>query len=191
MKTRMKTGMVPPRGWTYDQEFRGQKIEIKASDPETLIRLVEEFRTRHGIVTGSVLDEIEDQICGRAPDYCRGKRTGDVPKRNVERFVDRVNVWLDTMLSVKIHYVSPEEATRRAKICATCPMNQLYQGDCPNCAQIARTSAAIIRSGRKSKIKNALGGCAADGMEISAGVHLELGHLGTKSGRDSRCWLRD
>lgn len=175
-KRLLSKNRVPPGGsWFYTVPETGAKFQDRMS-LLNLIRLVEAHYNVNNIPVPEDLPlKIEQFICDNMPD---GVCTGG---SNKARRLDFFSVLGATELIIKRRvlnssdfYVSKEEATRRASICDTCPLNLKHM--CTTCNGLRETFKKLVAN-RTTLYDSKLGVCEACGCGLSAKVHINKDHL--------------
>jgi hypothetical protein len=137
--------------------------------------------------------QMEDQLCTTLPaGWCAGVD----PNRPIidMRFgLRQVKDWATAQLKLLVTgFVPQEEAERRAKICAGCPLNINAQG-CVGCQDVAGLFAKVL-GGRKTASDGYLRNCANCRCYLQAMVHfpqeiLDRSHVSiNQSAWPSFCW---
>lgn len=189
---RLKTAMVPPGGWHYEQET----YRIEASGYVELVQAVQTWRLQNHRPVGQVEKDIEDFYCAKYPMTCHPIGGGqnvqvyDIPKSFGQKLVDEITIWAmglykDPRSKVLI---GEHEAVRRANICAQCPMNKEWKGGCANCNNHAERLLTILRQGRDAGLSNQLQGCQTLKHCNRTAVWMPK-ELISSDGAPRNCWM--
>jgi hypothetical protein len=143
----LRRDVVPKNGWVYTHESTG--TTIKAKSWNELVKRVRGYRVANGITLGPNFEEqIGEDVCkqqGWGDPVCVEQEPPSVEKRqlgvmDVVNFLKVVKHWLLNNPTL----VEPEEADRRAAICAACPYNVDAVG-CFGCTNIAGLMFDVIK----------------------------------------------
>jgi hypothetical protein len=143
----LRRDVVPHGGWVYTQPPTG--TVIKAPTWQELLRRVRRFRIANGIHVERDFEEaLGQEICQQqnwGSPTCEEQEPPTVEKRQLGT-LDVVN-----FLKVLKHWVfhnpalvEPEEADRRAAICAACPFNVDATG-CFGCTNVAGMIFDVVK----------------------------------------------
>lgn len=140
-------------------------------------------------------EELESEMCRHyGPETCRfvdetpqsGPRS--IRVEDVKNFLRVVGTWMGG----GAQFVEPQEAERRAAICAACPKNQTIEG-CTPCVNFVQAVTAVLGD-RVTKYDGVLKGCAVCSCSNQAQVHLplEVLHKGVTADMEfpSHCWKK-
>ena len=142
--------------------------------------------------------EIEHYICSSMGEEERARRCLFCPEFGtpapvpVATGLADVVGFLDFALKNGFAQVSQEEAERRARICAMCPLNVPVSG-CTIC-DIARTmvdKASALLAGRTTEVDSKLQACAACGCQLKTKVHLDIKVPYRGDNFPSYCWQKE
>ncbi len=180
--------MIPPNG----RKFRERDGSVhRGNSWEHLRKVVEAYRLRAGRPVGDVWTEIQDQICGAAPGFCREVADGPDVKQGTP-FNGKILQWLAWAIGRKRvnawKAVTEEEALRRAAICQGCPKQRGLSQVCGQCIKDVNAARLVLRDGVPSAHQN-LHPCAVLKEDCAASVHAEL----TPSNNPelpAHCWRR-
>ena len=177
-KLRLKHYQIPAGGmWHYPEPHSGKIISTVTYD--NLLRILYELYRKNGWPIGLDFEnEVEARLCVQHPSECEI----DVPKT---RRRSRRMTWGDLMrgtrvlLSFKLAgspIVPPEEAERRADICAACPENITFDKPCGGiCAELMNLVRAVIGS-RRTRQHDNLRACSICHCLLEAAVQIPLEH---------------
>lgn len=173
MKMRLKylTG-----NFKYQEPMSGQWFFVTRYD--LLLKKLYRMYQQNGWPVGlSFEQEIEQQLCQNHPELCES----DSPKLRRRRRL----TWGDLMrgtrvlLSFKLAgspIVEPEEADRRAALCAKCPANCQFDKPCGGiCGELADMVRAAVGS-RRTKSHDQLKACGICHCLLEAAVQIPLEH---------------
>lgn len=182
---------VPPGGWVC--EWMG--VNLFAGSKEQLIEMATEVCIMQGQpIPMDIKWQIEDAICRRLPPDARdckprGNRKLQIDAGMVKRFMMTLVAWFTKGFA----FVPQEEATRRAGICAECPL----QADAPGCWGCKGIGAlvALVARGRTTPYDGRLINCGVCGCVNSVQVHVPLDVLQKVSGEldyseSPNCWKK-
>lgn len=172
---------TPPGGWHYVQPQSGRVFNNYSR--EAFFREIMDHRLANGYeLTPTWQEEIEDQICRAHPEWGREicRRTEPLGLRKpisfaaMQSFLNVMGAWVLDVVRGGNVYVDPEEATRRAVICAGCEFNVPMGFSCGGCAdRILRGLTRVIAS-RETPYDDKLGSCAICSCALRAAVWLPL-----------------
>ena len=182
---------APPDFYRYTVPETGYRIE--AVDSWTWEQKTREHLTANGIPIPDNLREImHDQICSTLPpEYCL---------YHDGKWIDLRITWSDViagtvaiMKSLTGGFVPQEEADRRARICASCPMN-VHVGGCSACKAVKYVVGDIAKKTTQydSKLRN----CAICKCHIPSLVHVRMEVLATSDNAEKQeqfpphCWKK-
>lgn len=190
-----------PTGGRYFLDEDG--VKHKGDNWDQLTLKVTNYRKKAGKPPGDPKAEIQAQVCARLPHYCQEDAAGPPPITQIPRSVvirepigsgrltERVVKWLASMLSTLraggVGRVSRSEASKRAAVCAQCPMNRGLNQSCGTCNRSRREAANALVKGER--VNAELGGCRVLGVDNSVAVHLDLPRDNSE-GLPGHCWRR-
>lgn len=143
----LRRSVIPKGGWIYIHKPTG--TTIKAKTWNELVSRVRGYRVANGIALGPNFEEqLGEDVCkqqGWGSPVCEEQEPPTVEKRqlgvmDVVNFLKVVKHWLLNNPTL----VEPEEADRRAAICASCPYNVDAIG-CFGCTNIAGHMFDVIK----------------------------------------------
>lgn len=167
-------GVVPPGAYRFYVGETDTEITASPYDVKQLKRLVRDHLKANGIERDEpeFTEWFEHELCAQlmlSSEYCEGADDAYKPKTirigDVVRFAKAVAKWT----AKKFKCVPKEEAERRAKICASCPMNRPVR--CLGCANIMPELMRVI-GGRTTSMDKRLKSCMACSCALRAMVHL-------------------
>lgn len=179
----LKTHDVSPPGeYRFIQKESG--YSMKGTSFGALLGKVTVHRANMGYAAvspgfASLTDELEDWICQSLSqqdqvEYCQvglGKVTS-VNWKRIAQFLKTMATWFTTN---QMQTVPPEEAERRAGICAGCPFNVGLSG-CGICRQTLDGVRAALVQGHTSH-DDKLNACGVCGCDNKFQVHIPLDTL--------------
>jgi hypothetical protein len=158
---------VPRGGWKY--VVLDTNTTIQSGSIQSLKRDVRRHMIANNLELPQDLDEsIEDSACMNLERKPITDSHSERPRwraAEVLRFLKTIFNWV-RMDGAK--FVPMEEAERRAKICASCPMNVTVSG-CLGCSGVA-TLVKQIRGDRRTKYDGQLHACNVCGCELKVKV---------------------
>lgn len=171
---RVNVNLFPAGGYF----FKEQDGSIhRAGNWKSVIQKVRVYRSRKGLTSGNVEEEVMVQACSRSPQLCYEDARREVVRAPTP-LKARILMWLNGFLKSRaggtpINYVSATEATQRAAICAVCPKNvPTGESGCAPCKQALVTfRKELIGLGRARDGR--LGGCAVLGIDLVCAVHFD------------------
>jgi hypothetical protein len=131
--------VIPTGGWVYTHPSTG--FVVTAPTWNDLILRIRKYRIANGISLGTNFEEtIGSEICqqqGWSEPNCMQEEPTSLKLRSIrmQDVVGFLKVLKHWLLNNPV-FVEPEEAERRAGICATCPYNVDVSG-CMGCTNIA------------------------------------------------------
>ena len=173
-------GTTPPNGWRWVQPESGQVFEHYSRD--AFFEAIRNHRLANGYpISADWREEIEDGICRTHPEWgqtiCR--RIQSLGARRpisfgaMQSFLNVMGSWTTGIAKGEDAFVSPEEAQRRAAICAGCEFNVAYGFSCGGCMD--RLMRALTFIGRReTEFDQHLGSCAICSCALKAAVWLPL-----------------
>jgi hypothetical protein len=176
---------IPMRGWFAKQPETGAVIHGENLDE--IMKAVQNYRLANGLpVENNLRRQVEIQICDTmseadAASRCEFLEEDDLlnpPKfrkfssnaQDLENFGRAVQSVLETASKKGPVNVPPEEATRRANICASCPYN-LPIANCWGCGVLG-TIYRSISGGRFTTSDSQLRSCDICGCDNKTQVHF-------------------
>lgn len=175
-KVFINKSVVPPGGFVYVEPASG--VEFRHTVFDEILNRVRLHRIANGFpLPPGWQDEVESAMCEHhGPEtwqFVDESSDNREPRRvhisDVLNFVAVVRAWVAAEQGEK--FVSPEEAERRAEICAGCPYNQAIDG-CQPCQDLAGKVYRLL-GGRTTKWDHMLKGCAICSCS-GAQVHITL-----------------
>lgn len=181
----------PPGNWSYTQPETG--VRMTAVTFQSLIGKVVQHRQNNKLDVANVYSEVEAAICASLSpeDQVANCVTGTRERRSVGwAEIVSFSTWLTKWWTGGRQLVEPEEANRRAAICATCPYNVGVTG-----CSVCRTSIGVLRNKlmrvTPTTSDNKLLACGICGCDLKTIAHVPLDTL-EKSSHDyskvSWCW---
>lgn len=134
-----------------------------ARDWDELAAKVIGYRERRRLDPGNPQQEITEQACRNWPDRCVDNTPRSFPETQ-PKLHHRILSWVGNLAGIigSVGYVSPEEAARRADICAACPRQKAWQGGCASCrTQVNGVVRELLKGRAQSAKMKALSGCDA------------------------------
>jgi hypothetical protein len=193
-----------PGGWHYHQPLRsGQEQRIEGRTYQELVSRVFMFRLQHielvpagTAIRNRVEMDMMDWICTRWPQTCTGFK-GELPKYpdpqgrpTYVRPINRVEEWFARLSTSQLEWVDASTASKRARICLGCPLNQNWQTGCGPCNTNLRQKALLLRGSHKTGFEPQLKACIAYGWMLEVAVWLEDGHAQATRKPPPECWQR-
>lgn len=193
-KLRLKhLNTVPSGGWRYEQPETGEVI--RSENYVHLIRDVIVHRQRNNIPVATVEDDIHTYLCNvLGPDWCQYKMKSTTQYATEKKYTiydvqDFVSAVTQTIKSGGV--VSQQEAERRARICAQCPLNKTIAG-CYGCKGIANAVMSLIGArahGQEGKLRQC-GGCGCF-LDAKVWVPLDAQPRHPDHSYPQHCWMHD
>lgn len=151
--SRIKDQKIVPYGGEYTATHPGTGTVIHGRTfREVYQRMIEHCRSNNLPIPMDFEDRVEEWVCLNHPNECQ-QYVENLPLR------PRSLGWMDVLRGTKVmlkHWtkgrplVSQEEADRRGKICAACPLNGKIQygclGLCGELAELLKTVAGSLRT---------------------------------------------
>jgi hypothetical protein len=190
---------VPSGGWKYTDPDLGIRLN-HINLPElfrsaTLLRVANKLGLPR--MWPVVFRSIVCEQMNLGPNFCQPFISPHVKEPNKQRaltfgdvrnFLAVLKGWMET----RADFVSPEEASRRASICVTCPENVPATG-CAGCTNIVSLITSVIGD-RKTPEDGKLRNCNVCGCANKAQVHVPLDVLAkgitTDMAFPEGCWKR-
>lgn len=173
--------VFPPDGYYFVDANGVKHVGVTWSDLEEKIVA---YRAQNGLPPGTPKLEIIVFTCTRFPSGCReatlvtpGQAAAPTkPNGSAMKLHARVNRWfykiLQSLGDTPQRMESKETAESRAKICAACPRQKSWVGDCGTCAGSTYRLGVQIRSNRDVKDADQLMGCESLGEDTRTSVWL-------------------
>jgi len=188
-------GSVPPIGYMYEETLEGEVFSFQASTKTDMVRVIREWYTAKQLEwpgDKEMSARVEHFICERIPDgFCKGKGGKKGFLFSTPRIRDATRLFMKRLMHRKGMLVPPEEADRRAKICANCPANM--HGICTSCAgnEFQDIFRWFIQQGRTTPYDRVLDTCTVCGCLLKAKVHVDIEHLAQLQPHTypENCWL--
>ena len=192
MKVFIDKNSVPRGGFTYTEKTTGARFSHFTLD--SVLRDVLMHRIANGINVPPGWEAIvEDEMCqnyveGTCAEVANTESTGprSIKMSDVKNFLTVASSWV--MSGIKL--VDPEEAEKRAGICAVCPQNQTIAG-CLGCNNLVGVTKKVLGN-RGTTYDGELKGCAVCSCYNAVQVHLPLEILAKGVTKDmhfpSNCW---
>ena len=178
-----------PRDGYYYKERDGAPIRSTRGWKDLAARVVD-YRRRNGIPAGDPMNDINEQVCQRQPNYCTDANplVPQTPPNRPMSFKGTVLQWLTQQRSRQdVQLVSSELAAQRANICAGCPFNQALQGGCSACKNFITEVRALILKGRN--VDQRLNACSL--LSADTGILTHLDDPTIENGELPRhCWKK-
>ena len=161
------------------------------------MRVVAKYRIGAKLPPGDPYREVMAQACRNNPPLCID--TPDKPKIPQQTKDPRSSIklrslqWLGkwSKQAAKpegVKFVKPEEAKKRAAVCAVCPRNVKLPEGCSACRQ-ALTSLRTAIVGGARPLDDRLGGCETLGCDLPAAVHLDEVRV-KEAALPKECWRK-
>lgn len=170
-----KTRLPPGGAWFYTVPETGAKFEDRMSFTDLVRKVEAHYRVNNRPVPENLSRSIEEFICDNMPDGVCTSSSGKV------RRLDFFSVLTATELLIRSRitgqgefYVSNSEASQRAQICSTCPLNLKHM--CTTCNGLRDLFKKLVAS-RTTAYDSKLGVCEACGCGLSAKVHISNKYL--------------
>jgi len=143
-------------------------------------------------------EDIDSYICAAMSERQRGKRctfcSGETRPEHVKIGVNDALGFVDFVTKNGWSFVTPEEAERRASICASCPWNLPLAQHCPTCeaAKLLVEGAHKISGSRTTSHDRALKNCGVCGCFLKVKVHVQMSD-DYRPGREypAWCWAKN
>ena len=190
------SGTTPPVGWVYEIVHEDVKYRFQSPMRHGLFLQLRQWYSAKGLEwpgDAEMTARVEHHICQLCPPgFCEGgPNRPAVPYLSVAMIRDGTKLLLRRVFARKEFLVSPEEANRRALICANCQEN--LQGICVSCIgnEFFDIFGWFIRAGRKTPYDSVLGVCRVCGCISSAKIHVANSTLFELSKHEypDQCWL--
>lgn len=181
--------LYPPDGYVFTD---ADGVKHRGDSWKDLFRLIREYRARNGKPKGDVEAEVNTWHCARTPGLCHAP-PGPPPAPLAAGINHRVLNWLSHVLTNRRQngtpaHVAPEEAARRAAICAVCPRQQALSSACEACLHSVRDARKVILA-EQTPANRGLSPCSALGEDTFVSVHLNLKPENDPS-LPTNCWRR-
>lgn len=170
--------LVPPDGWHFLQTHNDKQQRVDADSIEELYMAVLMFRLTNGIPPGAVQQDVDDQICNRAPRACitygqLESTAHQAPHPSaVNRWIDQVLIWLHQQRQQPAQLVDSAEAQQRMNRCNQCPFNQPMTSGCSKCDVNIKELSFFVRQGRKLVNEEGMGCCKRLNIDLKAAMWL-------------------
>lgn len=167
----------PPGGWHYVQPESGRVFE--SYDYSTWINQIRDHRLANGYPISADWElELQNDLCRRHPEWgnvvCHRLDGKSFPRRlsfsATLSFLNMLGQWVKK----GAHFVTQEEAERRANICATCPMNVPIAFGCAVCYSQVQEVIAWLGGQTKTERDDQLGICGICSCSLKPSVHFPL-----------------
>ncbi len=166
-----------PYGGLYRWRDPITKVEVVGTHWEMLMNRIYEQRKANSIPVGiGFEEEVEADLCRDFPAECE-MSDPRFPKKRARLGWSEILAGTKLLLKVKlgnVPLVQPEEAARRANICATCPFNIEFHRPC---AGICGELFAIVKSivgGNTVPNEERIKSCSICGCFLGAAVWLPV-----------------
>jgi len=171
---RINVNLYPSNGFVYKNPDGTLLRSSKGWND--LITRVKVYRKVNNLERGDPEKEIHQQACENNPSLCSEQNpTPPVPIVGGGRksLKGKALAWqMETRRHKKqLAFVTPEEAKRRADICAKCPHNVDVSGGCGTCRRAFSEAREDILSRRV--IDSRLNACDRLGLDTAVAVHLD------------------
>lgn len=187
---------MPPGGWHHVQDG----VTITGATEELLVKSIFEYRMRIGKKIGDITRDIDAYYCSKWPELCHKEPheyvTGTPVPVSDEPMLNRVTRWA-SFLARKMPrggfaYVDSAEATKRAAICAGCPLNKPWRTGCYGCSSATASLLMNVKAMKKLACDDKLLGCAATGWDNATAVHFEQNEVteDQKTKLTEKCWAK-
>lgn len=180
---------TPPNGWIFTQKETG--FFFQGNTYEDLRKQVVQHRNKYNISNKFIDKQIQTQICENIDpslcEYTNAIKIGYRKNFNISDVKSFLAAVTNTLKEGGV--VSQEEANRRAKICARCPLNKSI-GGCYGCGGIANSVFSLIGK-RKHGLEGRLKQCKACGCYLDAKVWVPLNAQPKNEQHEypSHCWM--
>jgi len=168
-----KEHIIPPGGFHFMQGTH----RIEGHSYQSLADAVLRYRMNNKLPIGNPLREVFDFVCDQHPHFCTAPQPLTVSATHTS-LATQVAEWISLVYQNSLLrdpetlFVPPEEAARRAAICAECPMNVDPRQGCGSCREAARQIGFTLRAGRSTPQDSALSACSVTGQDNSTAVWL-------------------
>ncbi len=188
MAREFNPNFIPPGG----RRFVEQDGSVHRGDSwKHLQRVVEAYRVRAGYEVGDVWTEIQNQVCGGSPEFCR-EVEGVPGVKASSPFNTKILQWLAWAIGRKrvnaLETVSDDESLRRAAICQSCPRQRALSTTCGQCLLDVAAARLALRDGIASAHQN-LHPCDVLKEDCAASVHVKL-PASNNPELPANCWRR-
>jgi hypothetical protein len=168
--------VTPPGLFVYVDPSTG--TTFKHITFTAVLAAVRNFRIANGIPLPPNWEaEVEDEMCAAYPPHIWKYVDEQPPGVRTTRIGDVLNFlkFAGSWLASGAELVSQEEATRRAAICVSCPMNSEVQG-CTPCVRLVEKVSRLLGD-RVTGFEGQLKGCSVCGCSNVAQVWFPLNDL--------------
>lgn len=191
-------GSTPPVGWVYELEHEGNKYFFQSP---MWLGLKDQLRNWYSAKElewpgdAEMRARVEHHICQLVPKgFCAGgPNRPKVSFLSASAIRDATRLFMTSLFRGKGNLVPQEEADRRAKICANCPLN--LHGICTSCMgnEFQDIFRWLIARGRRTPYDSVLDTCSVCGCLLKAKVHIPIEELSKlkKHTYPKNCWLHD
>lgn len=173
MSQRINVNIYPKTGYRFKD--RDGTVHV-ASSWVGVMRKVSAYRKRAGFPQGNVEAEVTAQACAGSPALCREETPEQRAAYRKVSLKGRVLQFLALARRVKdeggLTFVSPQDASNRADVCARCPFNQGLPEGCGSCRK-ARSESQNYVLGHGRRIDGRLNGCVILGEDLPTAAHLD------------------
>jgi len=174
MKMLIETSVVPPNGYSYEQEETG--VKLTADSLGQLVGRVSEHRNANNLpVPFNIAGIVEAQICTARPELCVGYIPKPPPPQKLT--LSLALRFTRTLAAAGGERADQAEADERAAICSTCEDNVEPVG-CTGCSSgIIKKAVEFIVGGKKTPHDSSLKSCKHCGCFNAAQVWMPLAAL--------------
>lgn len=170
-----KEHIVPPGGFHYEDKV--QRYRVEAHSYQSVAEAVLRYRVENKLPVGNPLKDVLDYVCANWPHFC-SEHNPPINGGNANpSLASRVSVWMSSLYraarTLGGNFVGPDEAARRAAICAACPQNKEWKTGCGSCLQSAVQLGYTFRAGRSVANEKVLGACDITGQENATAVWVK------------------
>lgn len=185
--------MTPPGGWRYFVPETKTWFRNYLALSDLVSALGQHYRANQLVPPSGLEQRIINAMCPELPpNWCQYEGSAKPPVSRPLTFNDVVT-GTRILLSWQMEgrpKVSPEEADRRAEICARCDRNVQPSG-CPTCNSPLRKIVEAFVGAEKTKYDNELRVCRECGCSLKAKIWFPLDLLQTdKTNLPDWCWLK-
>jgi len=194
--TFVQSNSSPPTGWVYEEKLDGKSYMFQSSMRLGLMSQLRQWYHDKKMEWPGDIEmraRVEEFICNRVPaGFCKGGNAPAIPFLSTSRIRDVTRLMLNRAFRGDAAVlVPPEEADRRAKICANCPNN--LHGICTSCAgnEFQDILRWLIAGRRTTQYDSYLDTCAVCGCLIRAKLWVKTSELAKteKQKYPKNCWL--
>lgn len=168
---RVNVNVWPKSGYTFRNS---DGTVINGESWKSVIARVKAYRKRNNLPEGNADVEVHEAACRMNPTICTEETPEQAHAKKVVSIKSRLLIWLGKKSrenkNVQLEYVSSEEATRRADICASCPFNTAIPDGCASCrATLKELRQSVV--GMRVLDKRVIG-CLVSGEDLPSAVWL-------------------